>query len=123
MLLQNAAEWQLIELQAAHGGHTAHPTACWHESTGFASHELGLAVGQGENSQSGPDLPTAEPSGHIFASRVQAIWPGWTAWLNTPEKNSAIATTATITKTGAIKPNDFFAAGFDEPACARFVFF
>ena len=34
---------------------------------------VGVAVGHGANSQSGPTLPTAEPSGQIIASWVQAI--------------------------------------------------
>src|SRR3989344_872805 len=41
-----------------------------HPTTGF-----GFTVGHDANSQFGPVLPTAEPSGHSFASCVQATCP------------------------------------------------
>ena len=36
---------------------------------------VGFCVGQGANSQFGSVRPTADPSGHIFASIVQATFP------------------------------------------------
>jgi hypothetical protein len=42
------------------------------DSIGHSPHWVALVSGQGANSQFGPVLPTALPSGHNFASIVQA---------------------------------------------------
>ena len=43
------------------------------EAVGVAvSVEIGIKIGQASNSQVGPILPTADPSGQIFASIVHA---------------------------------------------------
>lgn len=67
-----------------------------------------VELGQGENSQFGPVLPTLVPSGQIFASIVQAVDPPSSCILiyqlsikNEPTTTEMIKTTVAI-KTGSL---------------------
>jgi hypothetical protein len=62
---------------------------------GAVSFATGCA-GQAANSQSGPTLPTEEPSGQIFASSVQAFGP----WAEAHPKSSKAAAMAIAMMTG-----------------------
>ena len=69
MLVQNASVWHPIELHTSHGGQITHCVG--HFST--EKDEQLTSIGQGAKSQLGGTLPTTLPSGHTFASCVQAI--------------------------------------------------
>jgi hypothetical protein len=89
--------WQGVSHSRTHfcwDSHHEYPAEALHP---WASESFPTICGHGANSQFGPVLPTALPSGHSFASSVQAVlFSGGVCWVQPSVRISIIDKTANI---------------------------